>query len=113
MSQSKNNSFRGEGCGAIGVVQIIFIVLKLCAPKTTIYKWSWIKVLIPLWISFGFCGCFCIAAFIAGIYLLCINVFNMYNDETKDLENSNTVVTMNTTNETPLPIDEIDLSSGV
>jgi hypothetical protein len=113
MSQSKYNSFTGEGCGIIGVIQIIFIVLKLCAPESTIYKLSWIEVLIPLWISLGFCGCFCIAAFIAAIYILCINVFNMYNDEQEHLENRTTIVTMNTTNETPVPIDELDLSSGV
>ena len=87
--------------------------MKVCAPESTIHKLSWIEVLIPLWISLGFCGCFCIAAFIMGIYLLCINVFNMYNDEQEDLENKTTVVTVNTTNEIPVSIEELDLSNPV
>lgn len=32
----------------IGLLQIVFITLKLC----NIIKWSWIWVLSPLWISF-------------------------------------------------------------
>ena len=111
MSQSKYNSFICEGCGIIGLIQIILIVLKCFAPESAVYKSSWITVLTPLWISLGLCVCFCIAAFIAGIYLLCINVFNMYNEEQRDLENRTTIVTMNTTNETP--VDELDLSSAV
>ena len=111
MTQSKYNSFICEGCGIIGVIQIILIVLKFCAPESAVYKLSWIQVLIPLWISLGLCICFCIATFITGIYLLCINVFNMYNEEQRDLENRTTIVTMNTTNETP--IDELDLSTAV
>ena len=111
MAQSKYNSFICEGCGIIGLIQIILIVLKCFAPESTVYKLSWITVLIPLWISLVFCGSFCIAAFIAGIYLLCINTFNIYNEEQRDLESRSTIITINTTNETP--VDELDLSTAV
>ena len=48
-----------------------------------------------------------------GIYLLCINVFNICNDEQEDLENRTTIVTVNTTNETPVCTVELDLSTAV
>ena len=41
-----NNSSSG-GMGFLGVLQIVFIVLKLCKVIT----WSWWAVLIPLWIE--------------------------------------------------------------
>jgi len=39
----------GGGMSAGGVLQLIFIVLKL----TGVISWSWVWVLAPLWISFG------------------------------------------------------------
>ena len=41
-----NNS---GGIGFIGLLTIVFIVLKL----TKVINWSWLWVLSPLWISFG------------------------------------------------------------
>ncbi len=38
-----------SGMGVLGVLQIIFIVLKLL----NLISWSWPIVLIPLWISLG------------------------------------------------------------
>lgn len=35
--------------GILGVLQIVFLVLKL----TGLITWSWLVVLIPLWISLG------------------------------------------------------------
>jgi glucan phosphoethanolaminetransferase (alkaline phosphatase superfamily) len=35
------------GIGFVGLLTIVFIVLKLC----NVIKWSWIWVLSPLWIS--------------------------------------------------------------
>ena len=43
---SKNN---GSGIGFLGVLQIIFIVLKLC----NVLQWSWWMVFIPAYISAG------------------------------------------------------------
>ena len=37
----------GGGIGIVGVLTIVFIVLKI----TGVIKWSWIWVLSPLWIS--------------------------------------------------------------
>lgn len=42
-----NNS--SKGVGFFGLLQIAFIVLKLCG----VIKWSWWAVLIPTWISLG------------------------------------------------------------
>lgn len=44
-----NNSSSSSGMGFLGVLQVIFLVLKL----TGLIKWSWPIVLIPLWISLG------------------------------------------------------------
>ena len=44
-----NNSNSSRGVGLLGVLQIVFIVLKLC----DLIKWRWMVVLIPLWISIG------------------------------------------------------------
>lgn len=40
---------RTQGPGILGMIQIIFIVLKL----TGLINWSWWAVLIPLWIGLG------------------------------------------------------------
>ena len=45
---SKKASSNG-GIGFVGVLQIVFIVLKLC----NVISWSWLWVLSPLWISLG------------------------------------------------------------
>ncbi len=46
--ESKKTASSG-GIGFVGVLQIVFIVLKLCGLIT----WSWLWVLSPLWISLG------------------------------------------------------------
>jgi len=45
MSNNNNNSGRG-GIGFVGLLQIAFIVLRLCG----VIKWSWLWVLSPAWI---------------------------------------------------------------
>lgn len=46
-----------SGIGFVGVLTIVFVVLKLCG----VIHWSWIWVLSPIWISVGatliFLGC--------------------------------------------------------
>ena len=53
MSNSNNNDNRGTtiggGLNILGVVEIVFIILKLLG----IINWSWWIVLIPLWIDLG------------------------------------------------------------
>ena len=51
MSNSNNNrgTSTGYGMGILGVLQIIFIVLKLVG----VINWSWWLVLIPTWINLG------------------------------------------------------------
>lgn len=53
---SKNNNSSG-----LGVLQIIFLVLKL----TGLITWLWVLVLIPLWISLGILALVVIAVIIA------------------------------------------------
>lgn len=38
---------REKGIGFVGILQIVFIVLKLC----NVIQWEWGWVLAPLWIS--------------------------------------------------------------
>ena len=42
-----NNKTKQGGLGIVSVLTIIFIVLKLLG----VIKWSWIWVLLPIWIS--------------------------------------------------------------
>ena len=42
------NENNGKGIGVVGVLGLIFIVLKLCK----VIDWSWWWVLSPFWISF-------------------------------------------------------------
>lgn len=44
---NKRNSSSSSGIGILGVLQIVFLALKL----TGLITWSWTVVLIPLWIS--------------------------------------------------------------
>lgn len=46
---NKRNSSSSSGMGILGVVQIVFITLKLIG----VIDWSWPIVLVPLWISLG------------------------------------------------------------
>jgi len=59
-SESSNSSSAGGGIGFIGLLQIAFIVLKLCK----VINWSWIKVLAPLWVSAILFGIILIVAII-------------------------------------------------
>ena len=46
------------GVGFTGLLQLVFIVLKLCG----VIKWSWLWVLAPMWISVGIVGIFIVIA---------------------------------------------------
>lgn len=59
-------SITKTGIGFFGLLQIAFIVLKLCK----VIKWSWWLVLLPLWVDIGLIA-LCI---IITIYLF-INVY--------------------------------------
>ena len=45
---NKDNS-TSRGIGFVGLLQIVFIVLKLCR----VINWKWIWVLAPTWIDIG------------------------------------------------------------
>jgi hypothetical protein len=61
MSSSSSSS---GGIGFVGLLQIVFITLKLCGVIT----WTWFYVLLPMIISTALV-CFCLVAIFA-IYLL-------------------------------------------
>lgn len=46
---NNNSIVSSGGTGFLGLLQIVFIVLKLC----NVIDWSWMVVLIPTWISIG------------------------------------------------------------
>lgn len=46
----KNVTVKSQGIGFCGLLTIAFIVLKLCG----VISWSWLWVLAPLWIGWGF-----------------------------------------------------------
>lgn len=46
---SSNNSSSSSGMGLLGVLQVIFIVLKL----TNLINWTWAQVFIPTFIGLG------------------------------------------------------------
>ena len=45
---NKDNS-TSKGIGFVGLLQIVFIVLKLCG----VIDWKWVWVLAPAWIDIG------------------------------------------------------------
>lgn len=57
-----NNNIDNSGIGFVGLLTIVFVVLKLCG----IINWSWWWVISPIWISaiifmvvlIGVLGCF-------------------------------------------------------
>ena len=61
-NNSSSNSASG-GIGFVGLLTIVFIVLKLCH----IIDWSWLWVLSPIWITFCFFFSAIVIAFL--IYL--------------------------------------------
>ena len=63
--KESNNNYTTGGVTAIDVLQIVFIVLKLCG----VIKWSWWLVLMPLWISLGIGVILFIILVIYGIWL--------------------------------------------
>lgn len=44
-----NSSAKSGGVSVLGVIQIVFIILKLVG----VISWTWWVVLIPLWITIG------------------------------------------------------------
>jgi hypothetical protein len=54
------NKTQTTGVGILGVLQIVFIVLKL----TGVITWSWWMVLMPLWINIGIIILFLVIVFL-------------------------------------------------
>jgi len=60
--ERKPNGGSTGGIGFIGLLQIAFIILKLCG----VIDWSWFWVLSPIWISFA-------------IVIILVIIFVIYN----------------------------------
>lgn len=61
---NRRNSNSSSGMGILGVLQICVLVLKL----TGLITWSWLVVLIPLWISLGILVIFLICVFVVALH---------------------------------------------
>ena len=57
---SKSTKTTTTGVSILGVLQIIFIVLKVCG----LIDWSWWMVFIPVWIDLGIIAVFLLVYFI-------------------------------------------------
>lgn len=68
---NKRNSSSSSGIGILGVLQIVFLVLKL----TGLITWSWTVVLIPLWISLVMLVIFLIVIFLIVTIIVVKNNF--------------------------------------
>ena len=62
MQSSSSNKSAGGGVSVLGVIQIVFIILKCVG----VINWPWTTVLIPTWISLS------LAAFVGLLWLLVI-----------------------------------------
>lgn len=69
---SNNAKTTTTSISLLGVLQIIFIVLKLCG----LIDWSWWKVFIPMWIDLGI-----IAVFLL-LYLIVLIIAYIYGKHT-------------------------------
>lgn len=47
--EKKNMSGAGGGVGIVGLLQVAFVILKLCK----VISWKWVWVLAPTWITLG------------------------------------------------------------
>jgi len=70
---SNNNSSSG-GIGFLGLLNIVFITLKLVGTIT----WSWWIVLIAVWLPICLLLSFCV------VYLLCFFVGNLFKKENEE-----------------------------
>lgn len=69
---NNKQSASSGGIGILGIIQVVFIILKLLgiAPVAT---WAWSIVLIPLWIDLG----------IAAIILIGLGIIVLHNTNKK------------------------------
>ena len=65
MKENKNNTYVSGGIGFVGLLQIAFVVLKLCG----VINWSWWLVLLPTIISGGLTIILLIICFIAAVVM--------------------------------------------
>ena len=61
---NNNNHYSSSGMSLVGVLTVIFVVLKLVG----VISWSWVWVLSPLWISLGLWAV--VALFLAALAFL-------------------------------------------
>lgn len=78
MSEEKSNMTNG-GVGFVGLLQLVFIVLKLCG----VIAWSWWLVMLPLIIEAGFVV---VVLFVGLIVIFYENAKKQEEKVTKDSE---------------------------
>jgi len=70
---SESNSSSSSGIGAVGLLGVVFVTLKLCG----VIDWSWWWVTAPFW------GGVAIVIGIAAIYFAVIGIMLLYKKATK------------------------------
>ena len=98
MSENNNNdnSARNSGVSVATVVQIVFIILKLCKIKP-VKNWDWWIVMLPTEISIGVCvlvvccvggGVVCNICFPEKVQDDEVHVYNLTSDDSCESENT-------------------------
>ena len=77
MSNEKSNVTSG-GIGFVGLLQIVFIVLKLCG----VIDWSWWLVMLPLIIEVGFV----VAVLFIGLVVILYDSHKEHNKKTEEMK---------------------------
>lgn len=77
MSNEKSNVTSG-GIGFVGLLQIVFIVLKLCG----VIDWSWWLVMLPLIIEVGFV----VAVLFIGLVVILYDNHKEHNKKTEEMK---------------------------
>jgi hypothetical protein len=93
MTQEKNNSSANGGVGVLGVIQIVFIILK-CINNKVIGAWPWWKVLLPTIIGAGIMVCVCCC----GIGIVCAMKTADEPNKVDDTHKLHTIITIPSTN---------------
>ena len=66
-----NKQSSKAGLSLLGVVQVVFLVLKLTGTEP-VSNWAWLYIMMPLIISAGLLACGCVSAGICGCCYFCL-----------------------------------------
>ena len=76
-----NKESSRAGLSLIGVVQVVFLVLKLTGTEP-VSNWEWLYIMMPLIISTGLILCGCVSVGICGCCYICLTKENNKSETT-------------------------------